>query len=597
MSRRKKGIVVSIQSAQSEVVEMTKSFFTAPSPVKMLVPIILLSYLSGFLLSGFSEPLKGFYMGSLLFLLPTVATAAISTPLSGMLGGRFNIRRSFLMSTIDLSLIFLLVIIKVLFFGNVETASYLIFVFASATWLRHVVLVSTSNSSHMRSFPSTIILPVLGITLTAALYPPLGIKHLMLAIVLAGIFIMAAVIFLAGANRPLKKAFGINGLKMLSYFLDHKHDKRETRKVEELFESFSSPISAHVGILSFRTKDGVKALMVVPSVHPGPFGHLGGSNLPFKLRRELGSSAKMVMVPHGPCNHDFNPPTTDECSKISGKVKELLGELEYSDVAGRFERKMNHANVSVQNFGGSGLALVSLAPKPTDDLDFSTGYAIREKIRAMGYNEALVIDAHNCLLPGSGAVHFGSKISMNIIETAGLSAKESLAHTGNDLRAGVSERGDLGIGSMGPMGIQVLAVETGGQKTAYILLDGNNMIPELREEILRGLKGLVDEAEVLTTDNHIANMTYGSFNPVGMHRREQIAILAKEHVSRALKDLEPAQVGLKSGLIDDFKVFGHESATRLTTLISSTVSTLRISATLSLILSYSLSALAMIIAD
>ncbi len=316
MSRRKKGIVVSIQSAQSEVVEMTKSFFTAPSPVKMLPPIILLSYLSGFLLSGLSDPMEGLYLGTLLFLLPTLVTAVVTTPVSRALGGRFNIRRSFLMSFIDIAIIFLLVLIKVLLFGNVETASYLIFAFASSMWLRHVVLVSTSNSSHFRSFPSTIIFPVLGMVLAAVVYPPLGLKHLVLAMVLSGIFMLAAAAFLTGANRPLKKALGINGLKMLSYFLDHRHDPRETHKVEELFESFSSPISAHVGILSFKTGDGVKALIVVPSVHPGPFGHLGGSNLPFKLRQELGSSAKMVMVPHGPCNHDFNPPTSRECNKI-----------------------------------------------------------------------------------------------------------------------------------------------------------------------------------------------------------------------------------------------------------------------------------------
>ncbi len=595
MSKKKKGIVVSIQSAQTEVVEMTKSFFTAPNPAKMLLPIILFSYLSGFLLSGLSDPVRGLYLGTLLFLVPTIITAALSKPLAEALGGRFNIRRSFLMSTIDIGIIFLLVLFKVLLFGNQETASYMIFAFASTTWLRHVVLVSTSNSSHPRSLPSSILYFVLGLLITLYLFPPVGQSHLILAMALPAIFIISGAVFLANANRPLKKAFGINGLKMLSYFLDHKENMKETMKVEKMFESFSSPVSAHVGIVSVRTKDGIKALMIVPSIHPGPFGHLGGSNLPFKLRQELGSSAKMVMVPHGPCNHDFNPPTSEECSKISGKVRELLGEVEYSDVAGRFERRTNHANVSVQNFGGSGLALVSLAPRPTDDLDFSTGYAIRERIKDMGYDDALVIDAHNCLLPGSGAVHFGSKISMNIIETAGVSAKESMTHSGNGLRVGVSERGNLGIGTIGPMGIQVLAIETGGQKTAYILLDGNNMVPELREEILGELKGMVDEAEILTTDNHIANITFGSFNPVGMQGRKEIAKLAKEHVALALRDLEPAQIGLKTGLIDNFKVFGHESATRLATLISSTVSTLRISAALALILSYSLSALAMIL--
>jgi len=595
MSREGKKIAKSIQSAQIEVAEMTRRFFTAPNPLKILLPIILLSYLMGFMLSDFKDLNQTVYLGTVLFLLPAVVGALLSKPLAGALGGRLYLRRSMLLTFIDIIIIFGFVIVQVLFFKSIEISSYLIFAFASTSWLRHVVLVSTSNSSHLRSLPSTLAYPILGIFVVASVYPPFALKHLLLAIVLIAIFVLSAVLFLESANAPLRKAFGINGLSVLSYFLDRRHSSEENVKLEGLLESFCTSVNAHLGVLSFRTKDGIKLLMLVPSIHPGPFGYIGGSNLPSKLKEELRSNAASIFVPHGPCTHDFNPPTTKECRKISVRAKELLKDVEYSSDVSKFERKTNHANVCVQSFGGSALVLVSLAPNPTDDLDFSTGYAIREKVKDCGFRDAMVIDAHNCLLPGSGMVHFGTKTAMNIIETAQLSAKEAVDNRTKGLRIGVAEKGDLKIGSVGPMGGQVLVLEVQGQKTAYILLDGNNMVPRFRGELIKDVSGLVDEAEVLTTDNHVANITYGSFNPVGMHGRKELVELTKALVAQAVDDLEDAEVGLKTGIIEDFKVFGHESATRLATLISSTVSTLRIDAFLCLLLSYSLSVVAMML--
>jgi putative membrane protein len=251
--------------------------------------------------------------------------------------------------------------------------------------------------------------------------------------------------------------------------------------------------------------------------------------------------------------------------------------------------------VCIQKFGGSALVLVSLAPNPTDDLDFSTGYAIRETVRGCGYDDSLVIDSHNCLSPGSGLVHFGSKISNDIIETAKISAQVAHENSSRGLKVGIAESRGLRVSSLGPMGIQVLVLEVQGQKTAYILFDGNNLVPGFREEIMADVRGLVDEAEVLTSDNHIANITYGSYNPVGLHSRRELAGLTKNLVAKAVGDLEDAEVAMKTGIIEDFKVFGHDSATRLASLITSTVSTLRISAFLSLVVAYSLSVIAILL--
>ncbi|MFQ5553698.1 MAG: DUF2070 family protein, partial [Thermoplasmata archaeon] len=134
--------------------------------------------------------------------------------------------------------------------------------------------------------------------------------------------------------------------------------------------------------------------------------------------------------------------------------------------------------------------------------------------------------------------------------------------------------------------------ELDGQRTAYLLFDGNNMVPDLREELLGGLEDLVDEAEVLTTDNHIVNNTLPGFNPVGWRTdREALARASRAAVEEALSSLAPASVGGHTGLLEDVAVWGHQTAIRLTTAISSSLATIRINAVVTFLLAAAISVL------
>ena len=56
---------------------------------------------------------------------------------------------------------------------------------------------------------------------------------------------------------------------------------------------------------------------------------------------------------------------------------------------------------------------------------------------------------------------------------------------------------------MGTGGITAIVVQVDKQKTAYVVIDGNNMISGLREKILAALTSVgFDESEVFTTDTH-----------------------------------------------------------------------------------------------
>jgi Predicted membrane protein len=83
----------------------------------------------------------------------------------------------------------------------------------------------------------------------------------------------------------------------------------------------SEAIDTIVSFVSFKTEDGIKALFISPSVHPGPLGDLGGSNMPTLLANKFGH---FTMVAHGPSTHDFNPIAVSEIDKIENSVRRGL---------------------------------------------------------------------------------------------------------------------------------------------------------------------------------------------------------------------------------------------------------------------------------
>jgi putative membrane protein len=100
--------------------------------------------------------------------------------------------------------------------------------------------------------------------------------------------------------------------------------------------------------------------------------------------------------------------------------------------------------------------------------------------------------------------------------------------------------------------------------------------------MLRGLRGrlrdrlldLVDEAELLTSDDHVVNVMVGGFNPVGLgdpHERIEACTVAA--VEAALEDLRDAEVAGTQIDVGEILVFGRGNTIRLSSAINSAVST------------------------
>ncbi len=395
------------------------------------------------------------------------------------------------------------------------------------------------------------------------------------------IFALSAIAYTEIAKRPLLRSFGADGFKLLRSTLDvyGEMEAEGVAELEEFFGSISVAARVRVAGLALRAANGMKALFLAPTVHPGPMGVVSGSDLPSKVAAGLADITPNVLVAHGPTTHDENPATTTEVRKVPAAVRALLATARFGAHASVSCRgTYGRATALAQRFGDTVLLLASFAPNPTDDIDSATGHAAVQEAKLAGALDAIFVDAHNCLEPGVGLTLFGSEASHEIVQAARTATEAALRAPQGTVRIGYARRceictPDQGIGARG---IEALVVEVGAQRTAYVLFDGNNMVPGLRDAVRARIADVVQESEALTTDNHSVNLTMDGFNAVGaVLDRETILSHAEAAVRDAVAHLEPVEVAAFSGEVSDFRVFGPQTASRLTTSISATMAVLR----------------------
>ncbi|MGB9636807.1 MAG: DUF2070 family protein, partial [Thermoplasmata archaeon] len=424
--------------------------------------------------------------------------------------------------------------------------------------------------SHIRALPVSILHTLIS-AIAVFLIIPSHTEHIFVFAISMALFLLASIIFMEVVSAPMKRFFGAKAGTLVKPVLDHLTDKsvESATEVEKFFYTISSDMNVYAGVLGIKTRNK-SLLVVVPAVHPGPFSMIGGGDLPRKVKNEI-KGWKHIMVPHGSATHDFNLSTTEECVKIAKFAEKLAKNIFYGKEGSEFVRvNENNFSVCAQYFGNTVVVVATSAPFPTDDIDYSTGlHAIRI---AQRYAENVIfIDAHNCLVKGSGAVRMGMERAENLLANVEKAVKLAGEKKGK-IKVGYAEDSGFTIDEgIGPQGIQVLCVECNGKSNAYVLIDGNNMVPGLREKILKSIENIVTDAEVLTTDNHIVNATIGGFNPIGKKIPEEKLIKrVRGVVEKAMSKMEEAEAGGNAGILKNVRVFGHETAPRLATVMNTT---------------------------
>jgi len=591
-------------SSTKNVMGLSKYMLTLPQTKISLFSIIFLSFAVGsigFLVNPapgtdvIQNILYGGAGGFVIFGLSAIMSGALTQPWVNSLKGRkMKMKQSMFLALFAMGIISIIYIFGCAashIFNQDLVLNSLIFGIAVAFAFRTITIWGTSNINLTNSVlisgtqPGLLIcLLVVTMFLTTNTIDigAFGVVAFLLKISIAcAILVIAIYSFVLVIESPMRKNLGVGGLELLSLFISHITEGSSA--LEGVFEDIGEPIDTLVGTVSFKTEKGIKALFVSPCVHPGPVGSIGGGNMPTLLAENMETFA---MIAHGPSTHDFNPVSTKEISKVEKVIKDSLKEISYSTKASKFVRVSHeNANIGAQFFGDDLLLTATFAPQGFDDIDFGVGLSLMNLARSQcNSKNAILVDCHNSFKGESGRVLPGNK---EVFELMGAIEKIECAEK-DHIKAGCAynHMEDLSrVEGIGQSGVKVLVTEVANQKTAYILLDSNNMVIGFRDQILEKVKEIdIDEAEVMTTDTHSVNTLAGGHNPVGKKGREQILNYIIQTTQEAIDDLETVSVGCKMSRIKDLKTFGPNNATELVTTISSIVAVSRIFAPLVFIL-------------
>jgi len=558
----------------SRAVKRYSSLFTLPSPVAIAILLGALCLLGGVLAI---LPLQPSYDGLILsvtfggIFLSFTWTSDFVISRSSMKGDPiFNLRRCSALSLFSCLIWFGVIFLGSLISVFLETPNlwvkFFFFGFSGALMLRLLVFSTTSFADLGRMFFSSLLQPALciiplffmGSVVEYSLDARLPI-FLLVSILVAVLTVFLFTYFL---DRVGKRTLGIASSSLFKAFFANWTEGLNA-PLEAFFEKLGSEQNVRVSMLSFRANKGIKAVMIVPALHPGPFKNLGSSLIPSLIQTTLENKLQCVVsVPHGLVGHELDLSSQLQNQRV---VKGILGftdsSLNYSKATPFVRTRKNEATASCQIFGDCALLTLTTAPKSMEDLPQELDSFIVKEAEKRGLS-TLVIDAHNSI---EGPFNVNEAV-FSLRKTSVASLKKALSYERSPFEVGaatvVPKEFTVKEG-MGPGGMSVIVTKVGDQKAAYVTIDGNNMISGLREKILSELReiGIVD-SEVLTTDTHAVCgvvRTARGYHPVGevMDQSKLISYIRQAAVN-ALDNLEPAEASWRIEIIPNVNVIGEK---------------------------------------
>ncbi len=596
-----------MSTTQAELADLSKYIFRTPSWYATMGVGMVIAAFAGLAAFDSRYILEDVWLGLFYLGIPTIIASVTTSPLDRALGGKLTFNRSTLLATFSL---FLAVVI--LTAGGILAAfttlgqnfvydiliGALAFIFA----FRFLVVLAVS-----RTHPVSSAIPASVQTLTAGAFlfvysgtinyfavgggpyieallsrpeqaPPeltyaFVPQDFLLLIGMSVLYCGVAYGFLMVMDRPWRRSLDVSSLDFLRGFIGHIAEG--TRELEDFFEKIGEEAIVPVTVLSFRRPGGEeKARWVLPMVHPGPMGDIGGGNLP---QRVAETASGLAFPPHATAGHDFNLVTEREVETLIDSAERALENIAYTDTATQAYRiEHGEAEVIGQRIDGDGLFITTFAPGFADDVEYAVGLAAGSEARVKGFDDVLLVDAHNSNDgldgPNLGHVVPGSRRSFELMEAVSEAAEALVEAETWPMRLGVAWdrtewRPEDGIG---PLGMRVAVLEVGDQTIAYVLIDGNNMEPGLRAEIIKAIDG-VDEVEIMTTDTHIVN-TVRSTNQIGSAIDWGDLIEGIETLlDQAKADLEPVEAGMASETAE-VTVFGNDRTESLASQANAVIS-------------------------
>jgi len=570
----------------SRAVKSYSSLFKLPSHRTLLIGLLATCVFSGTLMARFLQPSRydwlrlGSALGLILFGLTMLSDALVHYAVLRT-DPVFNFRRCSALSFYSLLAWLFFIILGVafnLFYPGVWFKMLLIG-FCVAFSLRLLVFSTVSFAGVWRVAALSLLLPVLYIVplvYTASFLGALSLDASTLAFTFLSVIVTATAMFgfVLSIDRVGLDVLGVGAFSLLKAFMAT-WTEDQNAPFESLFEKWSQERDIKLSALLFRNLGGkMKAIVVVPAVHPGPFKNVGSSALPSAIQKALERKLLdcVVMVPHGLSGHDLDLANQNQNQLIIDRVLRLTETSDFEASANRFLRvKRSGASSACQVFNNCAFLALTLAPETMEDLPPELNTFIIAASKEKGFQDAIAVDAHNSIQGRFNIDHAIEPLKEAVLTSLDRASEEKSSRLQAGAAKLVPKEFSLGEG-IGSGGITALVVKVVDQTAAYITIDGNNMVSGLRERILAALSEMgVDDSEVFTTDTHEVNavvLNARGYHPVGEAVDEETLLKYVRLVTAdALANLEEAEVAWHIDTVSGVRVIGERQIEAMCTLL------------------------------
>ena len=447
--------------------------------------------------------------------------------------------------------------------------------FAAVLTFRAVVFISTLSVGFLRRLAASLFSPLLCLAAFLVFWDLLTIisplQVLPFIVISPIVGCASAFLFVSLLDRWGRHAYGVPSMPLFRAFMLN-WVAGLNAPFEEFLEKLGEDEDVEVTLLKFDSYKP-KAAIIVPLVHPGPFKNIGSSLLPSILKRDFEKEFGCdTCVPLGILGHELDLASQAQNHKIITEVIRSAKFAASADKATPFVKVTEgFVTVSCQVFGKTAFLSFTLAPETTEDLPQELGRIVNEEAEKLGLECNIVVNAHNSI---NDTIDLEESLA-TLSEVAAKCLKKAVSLPSYAFNIGASTVFPKEFGlkdGMGQGGITAIVVKVAEQKTAYVVIDGNNMVSGLREEILSALRSAgFHDSEVFTTDTHaVSALILGrrGYNPVGevMDHKTLIGYI-QEATKAATANLEPCRAGCLHLIVPKVRVIGEARLESLSLLV------------------------------
>jgi len=366
------------------------------------------------------------------------------------------------------------------------------------------------------------------------------------------LFVALAIVWAAFADRSGRPQVQ-STFRLLQAFLSA-WTENKPGGVEEIIEAKAHDEVVSTNVMMLKSKGGEIAI-VLPDVHPGPFGSVGGSNLSYVLFERFSRNA---LVLHSVSGHALNIPSKREVDRYITGLEGLDRKSAGSTATEPVQRKQGNATTTAVLFGRTALVMLSLAPKGMEDVPPEVRDELESHAAGLGL-ELLLADCHNAM---GGMLDKSDKDDLVYAAKSCLEDVKSAQQ--HEFAAGFASLADVshGLGKspdLGQAGIAVLVIRIAGKDYAIAWADANNMENGLRDKVI-AKASTASMLEVCTSDTHSTSgkRTSEGYFPFGAaSSQDAIAGIFAEMLKIASSRVQPCKFEV-SAASSAVKVMGEE---------------------------------------